>query len=94
MFAGPSLTLADRLHLQTLYGVNGNQAAASGYPNYQSHGGLESAGFGLSITRIVSTRWLLNAEVAANRLLGSARESPITQTTGQVALVLSTAYRW
>jgi outer membrane scaffolding protein for murein synthesis (MipA/OmpV family) len=94
MFAGPSVTLADRLHLQTLYGINGSQAAASGYRNLQSHGGFESAGFGFSITRIISTRWLLNAEAAGNRLIGSARESPVTQTAGQYVLALSTAYHW
>jgi len=94
MFAGPSVTLADRLHLQTLFGINGNQAIASGHPDYQAHGGFESAGLGFSITRILSTRWLLNAEVAANRLLGSARESPLTQTNRQYVLALSTAYKW
>jgi len=94
MFAGPSVTFADRLHMQTLFGIDGNQARASGYPNYQAHGGLESTGFGFSATRFVSKHWLLNLSVAANWLLGSAAESPITQTHVQKVLALSGAYQW
>ena len=94
MFAGPSVTFASRLHLQTLFGIDGREVMTSGYPGYQAHGGAESAGFGISVTRIFSRRWLLNADVAGNRLLGSARDSPITQSTGQYVLALSAAYTW
>jgi outer membrane scaffolding protein for murein synthesis (MipA/OmpV family) len=94
MFAGPSLTFADRAHLQTLFGVNPNQALASGYENYSAHGGLESAGFGFAATRIINTHWLLIANLAANRLLGSAADSPITQARVQSVGVLAFAYKW
>ncbi len=84
MFAGPSVTFADRLHMQTVFGVNGSQARASGYSDYQAHGGLESTGFGLVADRFFGKHWLL----------GSAAESPITQTHVQKVLVLSALYRW
>jgi outer membrane scaffolding protein for murein synthesis (MipA/OmpV family) len=94
MFAGPSLTFADRAHLQTLFGVNPNQALASGYENYSAHGGLESAGFGFTANWMMSRHWLLVADLAANRLLGSAADSPITQTRVQGVAVLALAYKW
>jgi outer membrane scaffolding protein for murein synthesis (MipA/OmpV family) len=94
MFAGPSATFASRLHLQTLFGVSPTQALASGYPEYQAHGGLESAGFGLTATRFIRTHWLINGELAANRLFGSAADSPITQTRVARVAVLSFAYQW
>lgn len=94
MFAGPSITFADRLHEQRLFGVDPNQAFASGYRNYQAHGGLESAGFGLTITRFISKAWLINLDLAANRLYGSAAASPITETRFQGIAVLSVAYKW
>jgi outer membrane scaffolding protein for murein synthesis (MipA/OmpV family) len=94
MFAGPSLTFADRAHLQTLFGVNPNQALASGYENYSAHAGLESAGFGLTATRIIDAHWLIVVDLAANRLLGSAADSPITQTRAQAVGVLAFAYKW
>jgi outer membrane scaffolding protein for murein synthesis (MipA/OmpV family) len=94
LFAGPSVTFADRLHMQTLFGVDPNQARASGYADYQAHGGANSVGFGFSATRFIGSRWLVDVELAANRLLGSAAESPITQTTLQGVVVLSCAYKW
>lgn len=94
MFVGPSLTFADRAHLQTLFGVNPNQALASGYENYSAHAGFESAGIGFTAARIINTHWLIVGSLAANRLLGSAADSPITQTRVQAVGVLAVAYRW
>jgi outer membrane scaffolding protein for murein synthesis (MipA/OmpV family) len=94
MFAGPSLTFADRAHLQTLFGVNPRQSLASGYDMYSAHSGLESAGFGFSATRFIGKHWLLIGNLGANRLLGSAAESPITQTRVQAVAVLGLAYSW
>jgi outer membrane scaffolding protein for murein synthesis (MipA/OmpV family) len=94
MFAGPSVTFANRLFMQTVFGVSPNQALASGYPDYLAHGGAKSAGFGFSATRFIEKHWLINADVAVNRLLGSASESPITQTKIQSVLAVSVAYRW
>jgi outer membrane scaffolding protein for murein synthesis (MipA/OmpV family) len=94
MFAGPSFTFADRLYMQTKFGVSPNQALASGYPEYAAHGGANSAGFGFSATRFVNKAWLVNVDLAANRLLGSAGASPITQTRLQAVGVLSFAYKW
>src|SRR5882757_1425545 len=79
MFAGPSVTFADRRHMQTTFGVNVSQSLASGYPVFAAHGGMNAAGLGFSATRIISTRWLLNASLAVNRLIGSARDSPFTR---------------
>ncbi len=94
MFAGPSFTFADRLHMQTLFGVSPNQSAASGYPDYLAHAGADSAGFGFSATRFLDTHWLLHLDVGLDRLLGSAARSPITQRTNQDSLVLAAGYRW
>ncbi len=94
MFAGPSFTFADRLHMQTLFGISPDQSLASGYPDYLAHGGADSAGFGFSATRFLGKHWLLHLDLAADRLLGSAALSPITQRTGQDAGVLAVAYRW
>ncbi len=94
MFAGPSLTLADRQHLQTLFGVSPEQSLASGYATYSAHSGVESAGFGFSAIRMIGIHWLIIGNVAADRLLGSAADSPITQSRLQAVAVLGFAYRW
>jgi outer membrane scaffolding protein for murein synthesis (MipA/OmpV family) len=105
MFAGPSVTFADRRHMQTTFGVNQSQALASGYRAYAAHGGMNAAGFGFSATRFINKRWLVNGNLAVNRLLGSASDSPFThepqKLTGAKALVLtggaltfSVVYSW
>ncbi len=105
MFAGPSVTFADHRHMQTTFGVDESQAEASGYPLFDAHGGINAVGFGFSATRFLSKRWLVNANLAVNRLLGSARDSPFTHERQKLngpaalaltggALGLSVAYTW
>jgi outer membrane scaffolding protein for murein synthesis (MipA/OmpV family) len=94
MFAGPSITYADHRYLQKEFGVTPAQALASGYPIYEVHAGSDAVGFGFSVTRFITDHWLINLDTAVNHLLGSARDSPITQRTVQRALALSFAYTW
>lgn len=94
MFAGPSVTLADRKHLQTVYGVSERQAMLSGYAPYSTHGGFESAGFGFSATRFFTTHLLANGNLAVSELLGSPARSPIVERRTQLSLSMSVAYRW
>jgi outer membrane scaffolding protein for murein synthesis (MipA/OmpV family) len=94
MFAGPSITYADHRYLQKEFGVTAAQALASGYRIYDPHAGTSAVGFGFSATRFITDHWLINADTAVNHLLGSARESPITQRTVQTALSLSFGYAW
>jgi outer membrane scaffolding protein for murein synthesis (MipA/OmpV family) len=92
MFAGPSVTFADHLYTQKEFGVTAAQALTSAFPDYQAHAGLNAVGLGFSATGFLSTHWLINLDAAANRLRGSASESPITQRTNQYVAALSIAY--
>jgi len=94
MFAGPSVTYADHRYLQKEFGVTPAQALASGYPVYNPHAGTSTMGFGFSATRFLTDHWLINLDGAVNHLLGSARQSPITQRTVQGAVALSFGYTW
>lgn len=94
MFAGPSLTLADKKHLQTGYGVSPLQSLGSGYPVFTTHGGLEAAGFGFSATRFFTPRLLANTNLSVSELLGSAGRSPLVERKTQASFSLSVAYRW
>jgi outer membrane scaffolding protein for murein synthesis (MipA/OmpV family) len=94
MFAGPSVTYANHRYLQKEFGVTPAQALASGYPVYNAHAGTNAMGLGFSATRFITDHWLINLDAAVDHLLGSARQSPITQRTVQRALALSFAYTW
>ena len=94
MFAGPSVTLADRKHLQTVYGVSERQALQSGYAPFDAHGGFEAAGFGFSATRFFTTHLLANTNLAVSELMGSAARSPLVERRTQLSFSMSVAYRW
>jgi outer membrane scaffolding protein for murein synthesis (MipA/OmpV family) len=94
MFAGPSVTFANRQYSEKVYGISTTQAANSIYSVYNAHGGPQSTGVGFSATRFITPHWLLNCDLAWNHLLGSASESPITQSAVQGIIEVSTGYRW
>lgn len=94
MFAGPSVTFADRTHVQTSFGVSPSQARRSGYPVFRTHGGLQEAGLGFSATRFLTPHLLVNTDFAVSWLLGSAGSSPIVERKAQASLAMSVAYRW
>lgn len=94
MFAGPSITFADRLYLRKVYGVNAAQSAASGYPQFYPSAGESAEGVGFSATWFVTKHLLINVNAALDRLRGDAAASPITQETTQRLLNLSAAYSW
>jgi len=94
MFAGPSVTLADRKHLQTVYGVSERQSLQSGYRLFSAHGGLEAGGFGFSATRFFTPHVLVNTDLSVSELLGSAGRSPLVERRAQASLSVSAEYRW
>ena len=79
-FAGPSVTFADSTYMNSWFGVNAMQAAASGYRQYDASSGIKSAGFGVTMIWFVDKHWFITADGALKRLLASAAHSPITQT--------------
>jgi outer membrane scaffolding protein for murein synthesis (MipA/OmpV family) len=92
MFAGPAVSWADRRHLDRSFGITPLEGSRSGYPEYHPAAGVDSVGFGFSATRILSTRWMINADVAVKRLLGDARNSPITAQRTQHIETVSVVY--
>ena len=94
MFAGPSITFADRRYLQKVYGVDAAQSIASGYPEFFPQAGQSEVGVGFSATWFVTKRVLINVDGAITRLRGAAAASPITQERTQRIINLSAAYSW
>lgn len=94
MLAGPSLTFANRQYTERVFGVSTAQARASGYEPYSAHGGDSAVGLGFSSTKFITAHWLFNCNLSVQWLMGSARDSPITQTKVQSLVELSTGYRW
>jgi outer membrane scaffolding protein for murein synthesis (MipA/OmpV family) len=94
MFAGPSISFASRLYQQTTFGVSPAQSESSGYPVYEAHAGSNAMGLGFSASLFLTKHWILNTDMAINRLIGSSGESPFIQRKTQSAIALSCEYMW
>jgi outer membrane scaffolding protein for murein synthesis (MipA/OmpV family) len=94
MFAGPSISWADRRHLDRSFGITPLEAMRSGYPQYQPRAGVDAVGVGFSVTRILGRRWMINMDAAVSRLSGSARDSPLTGQRLQHIVTVSVVYCW
>jgi outer membrane scaffolding protein for murein synthesis (MipA/OmpV family) len=93
MFAGPSITLATRHYLQTLYGVTEQQSLASGHPVYDiDHAGTSNAGVGFSATKFVGKHWLVNLDLAISQIRGAPAYSPLVEQRTQRVIAMSFAY--
>jgi outer membrane scaffolding protein for murein synthesis (MipA/OmpV family) len=93
-FAGPSVTFADSTYMKSWFGVNAAQAAASGYQQYDASAGLKSAGLGVTLVWFINKHWFMTADAALKRLLGSAANSPITQTKTEAGCNASINYQF
>jgi outer membrane scaffolding protein for murein synthesis (MipA/OmpV family) len=95
MFAGPSITLATRHYLQTLYGVTAEQSLASGHPVFDvDHSGTADAGVGFSATKFLGKHLLLNLDTAISQIRGRPASSPLVERRTQRVLALSFDYHW
>jgi outer membrane scaffolding protein for murein synthesis (MipA/OmpV family) len=93
MFAGPSITLATRHYLQTMYGVTEQQSIASGHPQFDiDHAGTAHAGVGFSATKFLGTHWLINLDAAISQIRGDPAASPIVERRTERVLALSFDY--
>lgn len=92
---GPSLNYGDDQYMETLFGVNETQAAASGLTAFQAQGGILS--YGLSATAIMplTDNVAVTLFSSVNRLAGDASGSSLVRERGskdQAFIGLATAY--
>src|SRR5580698_3183324 len=89
MFAGPSITLGTAHYLQTMYGVNAQQAMDSGHPEYDiTRAGTSTAGVGFSATKFIGKHLLINLDSAISQVRGTPARSPLIEQRTQRVLAL------
>ncbi|WP_298923246.1 MipA/OmpV family protein [uncultured Ramlibacter sp.] len=92
--AAPGFTLADRNRQQTFFGIDAEQSASSGRPQYHPEGGLNSWRLALGANYGITPQFGLGGRVVFSRLQGDAARSPITQDASQATLSIFTSYRF
>lgn len=81
---------ANTKYLQSYFGVNAAQSAASGYPQFSPSSGLTDLRLGASWSWNIDTNWSLTTGTQVKHLLGDAAKSPFVFQRNPVT-VYSTA---
>ena len=91
---GGAVSLADSTYLQSFFGVDTAQAAASGFAEYRPGAGLRDARANLALTYSFSRRTSLTTGLSVSALQSDARDSPLVRqaTTTSGVMVLSHAF--
>jgi outer membrane scaffolding protein for murein synthesis (MipA/OmpV family) len=92
--AGPGVTWANATYTQTFFGVNAQESAASGLPQYSTHSGLRDVHFNVNALYKFDAHWSANVAAVVGRLQKSAAGSPITERRLDVNGMASVLYRF
>lgn len=91
---GAALSLAGDRYMQTWYGVNEQQAAATGYPVYTPGAGARDIAVFSNFRTELSEHWLLLGGAGATRLVGPAAASPLTRSRSGWGMNVGLAWRF
>lgn len=78
--------------MQSFFGVNAAQSAASGYAVYTPGAGFKDMNFALNANYTIATQWAVVANVNYKRLIGGAADSPIVRQVGSPNQMAYTAF--
>jgi outer membrane protein len=94
VFAGPGVTWADRRYTQTFFGVDADQSARSGLPQFQAGAGWNSTRVSFGANYRIDARWNVGGFASLARLQGDAADSPITEDRWQRSIGVFLTYRF
>ena len=81
--AGPGVVWSSSDYMQTFFGINAEQSAIAGVPQYDANSGVSLLRFSLGATYRISERWSAGARATAGWLQGDAADSPVTEDKSQ-----------
>ncbi|HEY0065173.1 MAG TPA: MipA/OmpV family protein [Telluria sp.] len=88
------VTLVNGAHNRSFFGVNDDNAMASGYPVYAPRGGVRDAWLGAGWNWALSPSWVLASGARLTLLKGDARHSPLVQRAAGFTIHTGLAYRF
>jgi MipA family protein len=87
-------TWANANHLRSYYGVTPQESAAGGLPAFAPSAGLSDVNYGLVGSLKFSEQWKLSGQWQAARLMGDAKDSPVTLSRTQNTFSLTLWYQF
>lgn len=91
---GTGLLWANRQYRETFFGVNPQQSAASGLPQFAAGSGFSAWQAFLGLDYQLGPRWTASGRAGLDWLLGASADSPITEKKAQPSLSLVALYRF
>lgn len=88
------VTLGGDRYMQTWFGVTAEQAALSGYPEYDPSLGLRDLSLAVSLKAEIGHHWVLIGGPGYTRMLGPAARSPLVQRRGAWTASAGVGYRF
>jgi outer membrane protein len=88
------LTLANREYNQAFFGVSPPEAQRSGNRAYQASGGLKDVYVGTRWNWALAPAWMVTSSLQAQRLVGSAKDSPLVERPANFTVSTALAYRF
>lgn len=79
---GPRLTVGNRRHQDTYFGIDPDDAVLAGLDPYEADAGIQSVGAAAGYLRQLSSRWGIIGYAKYDRLVGDAGQSPIVRDLG------------
>ena len=92
LFAGPSITIADRTYMDSYFGVSQTQSVKSKLPEYKANACMKNVNFGITTLYYLTEKIFFISEAAYERLLFDAADSPVSKKDDQFTADLSIAY--
>ncbi|VXC69057.1 Structural protein MipA [Burkholderia sp. 8Y] len=89
---GPGVTWANAAYTRTFFGVNAQESAASGLPQYATRSGLRDVHLSLNATYAMNPHWSADVAAGIGRLEKYAGGSPITERRLDVNGMASLSY--
>lgn len=92
--AGVKAVVANDKHMQSYFGVNAEQSAATGLPEYKAEAGLKRVDVSASAMYMLTEKWLVRGEAGVGILTGDAADSPIVEKKTQPSASLFVGYKF
>jgi len=84
VIAGLSVDWADDDYNSSFFGVDAEQSARSGLPQYTAHAGFKSVNLELGVLHHLNKSWSVQGVAGYKKLIGDAKDSPIVRDDDNV----------
>ncbi|NHZ90576.1 hypothetical protein F2P45_16350 [Massilia sp. CCM 8733] len=92
--AGVGMDVVNHAYMQSIFGISPKQAARGRRQAYQARAGIKDIYLSLRWNVELSTKYSLGSGVTVSRLMGSAADSPLTDSPHNAAVFTALTYHW